>query len=449
MGPEMGIDDMAQAWRDRGVRFWAHRGGNISVMFALLCVPMIGATGLAVDYGRALTVKHRLAAAVDSAAVGSIAEKSPGAQAATGMTTDGRIPLGETDARQLLDANLIKLIDADDVAFTVAVEKHGNLLKSRIDYTANVPTTLAKVFGKTAFTVSGTATAEHQVAVYQDYYILIDNTPSMGIAATSADIKTMENNTADQQQGRCAFACHETQGTQKKDNYAVARKLGVNLRIDVVRQATQALTDQAKISRGIADQFRMGVYTFGAAAEAAGLTTVADQTTNLSTVKTKAQNVDLMTIPQQGYNNDQQTSFDSVFGGIKSKIGVAGDGSTADRRQKILFLVSDGVGDSYKPLGCTRKLTGSTRCQEPIDTRICQPLKDQGVKIAVLYTTYLPLPSNDWYNTWIKPFQSQIATRMEACASPGFYYEVGLNQGIQEAMLALFAKTIRVVRLSS
>ena len=417
-------------------------------MFALLCVPMVGVTGLAIDFGRTLTVKHRLAAAADSAAVGAIAELSPGAQAAIDMNTNGRIEDGEIDARQLLTANLVNIVDADDVTFDVTVRKDDNVLSSQINFTANVPTTLGRIFGKKTLSVAGTATAEHQVATYQDYYVLLDNSPSMGIAATTADIQIMENNTSKQAQGKCAFACHETKGSQPMDNYGVARKYGVNLRIDVVRQATEALTDQAKTSQGIPDQFRMGVYTFGAAAEAAGLTTVSDQTTDLSKVKTLAGKVDLMTIPNQGYNNDQQTDFDTIFKGMNAKIDVTGDGSTAAKRQKILFMVSDGVGDAYKPVGCTKLKTGS-RCQEPIDTKVCQTLKDRGVKIAVLYTTYLPLPSNSWYNSWIKPFQSEIATRMETCASPGFYYEVGLNQGIKEAMLALFAKTIRTVRLSS
>ena len=66
----------------------------------------------------------------------------------------------------------------------------------------------------------------------------------------------------------------------------------------------------------------------------------------------------------------------------------------------------------------------------------------------MLYTTYLDLPTNAWYNSWIKPFNagpydpasvnSEIARKMEDCASPGFYFEVTPTQGISEAMNALF-----------
>jgi len=110
--------------------------------------------------------------------------------------------------------------------------------------------------------------------------------------------------------------------------------------------------------------------------------------------------------------------------------------------------VADGVGDSYKPSACTKKTTGG-RCQEPIDTSFCAPLNARGVKIAVLYTTYLLLPKNSWYNTWISPFQSQISTKMAECASPGLYFEVTPTDGIADAMKALFLKVAKQPRLTS
>ncbi|MNL83838.1 hypothetical protein D3C87_2116020 [compost metagenome] len=66
----------------------------------------------------------------------------------------------------------------------------------------------------------------------------------------------------------------------------------------------------------------------------------------------------------------------------------------------------------------------------------------------MLYTTYLPLPSDNWYNTWIKPFQSEIPKKMEACASPGLFFEVNPSQGISEAMAALFQRIVSKAHLS-
>lgn len=52
-------------------------------------------------------------------------------------------------------------------------------------------------------------------------------------------------------------------------------------------------------------------------------------------------------------------------------------------------------------------------------------IKNRGIRIAVLYTTYYPLPTNPWYNTYIAtyiaPFQSRIGPTMQSCASPGLF----------------------------
>ena len=66
----------------------------------------------------------------------------------------------------------------------------------------------------------------------------------------------------------------------------------------------------------------------------------------------------------------------------------------------------------------------------------------------MLYTTYLPLPTNPWYNTWISPFVNNIGPQMQACASPGFYFEVTPTDGISDAMNALFEKAISTARLT-
>ncbi|MDC9808969.1 TadE/TadG family type IV pilus assembly protein [Rhizobium binxianense] len=422
--------------------FIADRSGNFGIMTALLMVPLLGTAGMAVDFAHALSLRTQLYTAADAAAVGSIAEKSGAVAAAMTMSGNGTISLGKTDARNIFMSQMSGELADVKVDLGIDVTKAANRLSSQVSFTATVPTTFMRVLGRDSITISGTATAEYQTASFMDFYILLDNTPSMGVGATATDVATMEKNTSDS----CAFACHETEN--KNNYYNLAKKLGVSMRIDVVRQATKELTLTAKSTRVSNNQFRMGVYTFGTKAEDARLTTISDPTDDLDQVRSYTDAVDLMTIPKQGYNNDQQTSFDNALTQMKTIITTPGDGSTSATPQKILFFVSDGVGDSEKPKGCTKKLTGN-RCQEPIDTSFCQPLKDKGIRIAVLYTTYLPLPKNSWYNTWISPFQSQIPTKMQECASPGLYFEVTPTQGITDAMKALFLKVIRAPRITS
>jgi hypothetical protein len=57
--------------------------------------------------------------------------------------------------------------------------------------------------------------------------------------------------------------------------------------------------------------------------------------------------------------------------------------------------VSDGVADGSNT-GCLKPKSGTSRCQSPINPALCKTLKDRGIKIAVLYTTYLALPTNAW-----------------------------------------------------
>jgi hypothetical protein len=115
----------------------------------------------------------------------------------------------------------------------------------------------------------------------------------------------------------------------------------------------------------------------------------------------------------------------------------------------VLFFVSDGVNDSHMPASsCSQPLAPGGRCQAPIDVSYCTTIKNRGIKIAVLYTTYLPLPTNAWYNSWIAPFVSQIGTNMQNCASPDLYFEVTPTQGISDAMNALFKKVVSQARLT-
>jgi hypothetical protein len=135
-------------------------------------------------------------------------------------------------------------------------------------------------------------------------------------------------------------------------------------------------------------------------------------------------------------------------------IGTPGNGTTA-APQKYLFFVSDGVADENNT-GCLKPTTGG-RCQSPINPALCTTLKNRGIKVAVLYTTYLALPTNAWYNTWIAPFNlgpygpslnSEIAQDMASCASPGLYFEVSPTQGISQAMSALFQRALADARIS-
>jgi hypothetical protein len=116
-----------------------------------------------------------------------------------------------------------------------------------------------------------------------------------------------------------------------------------------------------------------------------------------------------------------------------------GTGAANDKPQEVMIFVTDGVEDEN---------VNGKRQQSLMDPGWCTIIKNRGIRIAVLYTTYLPLPTNSWYNTYIAPFQAQIGPTLKSCASPGLYFEVNTDQDISAAMSALFQNAVQTAYLN-
>ena len=61
-------------------------------------------------------------------------------------------------------------------------------LTATVSYTATLTSLLPGLLGSTFTSVSGTSTATATLPTYVNFYLLLDNSPSMGIGATAADI---------------------------------------------------------------------------------------------------------------------------------------------------------------------------------------------------------------------------------------------------------------------
>ena len=438
--------------RDSMRRFSRDRRGNVAIIFALSMIPCVFLIGMALDFTSATQKRVQLNAAADAAALAAVTPSMM-----TQTTTAAK-----TAATNAFNAVASNVTNATSITPTISVNStNGGLTRTvSVSYTANstnaFPNVLKLLSGtsQTNWPISGSSTSTSTTSPNIDFYLLLDNSPSMNIAATSAGIATMVANTA--AQGGCAFACHESHPSSDnlgnpngEDNYTLAANLGVTTRIENMVAATQALTTTAN-TVGSANNatYRMAVYTFNNS----GTSTVQSLTSSLTTVSSAASNIDVLEVYDNNCltvsncNNDTDTDFNSAMSSINGIMPAPGSGAAGNPPQEVLFLVTDGVDDKVSAT-CSETLSGN-RCQQPFDTTWCTTVKNRGIRIAVLYTEYLPLPTNDWYNTWISAWQPQIAVNLQSCASTGLYFSITTNGDITTAMQALFEQAVATARLT-
>lgn len=417
----------------------------MAMFMALAAVPIIFSVGAGVDYSTSNMVKTKLQAVADAAALSAVdhTEISDTAANAQAVATT----VFNTEAANLRNVTITSI--------NVTVTDTNNSRSSVVNYTATKNNAFMGLLGIATTTISGSASAAAGLSVNINFYLLLDNSPSMNIAATSAGIQTMVNNT--QAQGGCAFACHESDpaadnlgNPNGEDNYTLARNLGVVTRMQNLASATQSLMTTAAATEGSnTSQYQMAIYTFANN----GLSTVQSLTSNMTTAQQSAGTINVLQVYKNNWltstnnNSDMDTNFETAMSQINGIMPNPGLGTPTSTPQEVLFVVSDGVDDESNASSCSKTLSGS-RCQQPFNTTWCTSIKNRGIQIAVLYTAYLPLPTNTWYNNWIAPFQSQIAPNMESCASPGMFFSVTTDGDITAAMQALFAQAIATARLT-
>jgi Flp pilus assembly protein TadG len=410
------------------------------MIFGLLVIPLFFSAGMAVDYSIASRVKDQLNSAADTAALSAV---TPGmmAQSSTQATTV---------ATNMFNGQLstVRGVNAKAVSVTVNVTDSGLTRTAQVSYTASVQNAFAGVYGQYTTSLKGGSTASATSAPNIDFYMLLDSSPSMAIAATTAGINTMVAATS--AQGGCAFACHQyntaTDGLGNpggEDNYALARNLGVTLRMDNVQSAVKNLTSTAQLTMGQNNAaYRIAIYTFDA-----NFNTIQTLSSNLSAVQSAASNIVLLEVYKNNWltstnnNSDADTNYDNAMSQVNAIMPNPGGGTNTfgDTSQEVLFLVTDGVED---------EMVSGKRQQSLMSNSWCTTIKKRGIRIAVLYTTYLPLPTNSWYNTYIAPFQAQIGPNMQSCASPGLYFEVKTDGDITAAMNALFRLAVSTAHLT-
>ncbi len=438
--------------------FLRNESGNFGILTALVMAPLVGVAGMAIDFGRALSLRHDLMGIADAAALGAISEGSKGRIAIQKMKGDGEVVIAANDGRNIFMAQRaggnLDLAELD-LDVDMAVTKKGETITSSATFQARMPTIFMRVLGKDSITLTGTASAAYGTygKSYTDFYMLLDNSPSMGIAATTSEIKRMKELTKAATGRACAFACHvgyyDNKGNfidRKDQTYEIAKANKITLRIDVVAKAAKALIDKIVATASLSDQYRVATYSFGSFALKTGarIEKVSALTVDMTRAANATKDVTLMTTDHDWYNDNALTNFEVALTEIGKEItGDGGDGTSAALSEKVVYFVTDGMGD-YKPTGkCGGSPEGSSgRCLAPINTTYCTNLKNRNIKIAVLYTTYIPLDGDGTWDGLIKnKFADKISPALKECASPDLFFEVGPDDDMEAAMVKLFVQS--------
>jgi Flp pilus assembly protein TadG len=429
---------------DQIQRFRNHESGAMALFVGLASIPIIFSVGAGVDYSTASMAKSKLQAVADAAALSAVDHTAISGTAAAAQSTAQSVFNSEASNLNNVTINNVSVTVTDSATSRSAV----------VSYTATKNNAFMGLLGIPTTTINGQAQSAAGLTVNINFYLLLDNSPSMNIAATTSGINTMVANT--QAQGGCAFACHESNPSADnlgnpngEDNYTLAQKLGVVTRMENLASATQSLMTTAAATEGSnTTQYQMAIYTFANS----GLTTIQALTSNMTTAEAAAANINVLEVYDNNWltktnqNNDTDTNFESAMSAINTIMPNPGLGTPTSTPQEVLFIVSDGVDDEVAT-SCSQSLDGN-RCQAPFNTAWCTTVKNRGIQIAVLYTEYLPLPTNSWYNDWIAPFQNQISPNLESCASTGMFFSVTTDGDISAAMQALFQQAISTARLT-
>jgi Flp pilus assembly protein TadG len=529
------------------LRLWNNKAGNIAIITALVMIPLTFALGMAYDYTMAEARQDQIDGMADVATLAGVTPNQMANNWSTAQAFSQNLFASQIATVHGV-VNSSPTWTGGDAASGVSVNR-----TMTVTYTAASQNVFASLLGMSTFPLKGSSTATSSTAPNIDFYLLMDTSPSMEIAATTAGMATMTANTQQEsdntthtspktdswtganwpvvnamQQGPggtpggngCTFGCHQSSpadlttsnpfapcashidpatptkpavttcqfltstyqqikctssgvysdGTSfsvgsifpetGRDNYDLSRCLGVTLRIDLLNTAAQNLmTTAATTAANDHATYRMAIYVtdYNGEANPLALFQLQTLTSNLTTAKNTAATLQALEMCNNNNlacgdgNGDKDTDLDGALTLMNTTAYVpnpgTGTNNTGDTPQEVMFIVTDGLND--KTIG--------GRAYPPIDTRgagLCTAIKNRGIRIAVLYTTNIPLEES-WYESSVEPYlgyvgqptTDAIATAAQNCASTGLFYEVGTDGDVSAALVHLFQEAVAQARL--
>ncbi len=467
----------------------------VAMMFGLAAPVLVFGVGMAVDYGLYSREKARLNMIADEAALAAVSSSAMAQTPAQAQTLAQNIFLAQSSGLPQMQ------LASGQPTVVVSTDSSSLVRTATVTYSSTYSTIFAGVIGVSTLPASGQSVAQSAstAAPNTNFYVLLDNQGSMALPSTQAGITKMQSLTPLQLSGGCAFACHEaapnnpappfggdvmgnpcqpgTSGNNcpQIDNYQIARNNSIPLRFDEVTTAINTLISTASTLQGeMSPQptYQFAVYSVDAP-YVQGLYNVMPLTSNYaSTWTTDSSQLQLYTVYSDGgacavsgsnpcgtyvstgTQNGRNGSIDYLNVGffsspigtemqsLSSTIPTAGTGASGASPKEVLLIVTDGVEDTV----VNKKISITAWDSNALSA--CTTMKNNGVQIAVLYTTYYPTPGFWLYDDYVGNFQSSIGSTLQSCASPGLFMTAAINDSLTNDFLTLFQLVIQSSRLT-
>ena len=390
--------------------------GNVFMMMGFALLPLTFATGMGIDYARAMKAQTKLHAGADAAALTAVSKPLMPLPDATAAAY--AVQMFNAQAQSVLGNNNDTITGR---TVTAPTDPNTGRRTATGTYTATSPNFFSGLLGMATLSIHGVSQTTNATAPNIDFYMLLDVSESMALPTTSAGLSQVAaSNTSS-----CQFACHSTNDVKGKDAhgnmtdlYGVAQSYGLTLRITDEGTAVSKLTSDAQsTSSKNGASYRMAISTFRGVG---GFATLQPLTSNLSQAATTTTNLQ----PTLYYANncvtqackntdvgaaDEDTGSSDAFSHVNTLMPAPGTGLNGNQPQAIMFIITDGMRDETRPGG---------RPEIAFDSSACSTIKSRGIRIAVLYTEYLAqsLANDNWSQTNVAPYLSQVEPALQACA---------------------------------
>ncbi len=523
----------------------------MAVLFATMIIPIVGLVGLAIDYGIWNETYSSLFVAASSAALNAAkVAASAEAQADPNYLTEGQTAGQEWFLAELGQGSYAA--DSGTTLPTVKVSSSANVITAKVTYTSTVQSVFGRVFNQAQYPIAVNASATMSAGSYLEVILMLDNSSSMSLGATPADMTTLtkrspcdisnewtrtassstysqlsqenysefqDNFQGTQYDGTlaypvqdgtlklyqatlasgstgipycnsttpaggtcqqveqcpndvngyaayagppCAFACHWDSSKAAglgTDLWALARKQGVTLRLDTVKNATNlVLTAMENNNISAINNLSVGIYTFNTTLnpiypgtscvpQTAGCEAGSNWSAAISAVGLPPQTSGTYTdtgiqpvVAATTGNNDNTEVEEAMKNLANNYVTAAGNGGSSTSPRKVLILITDGFEDD--PTG-----PGESGLRQAMPSSMCTPFKTMGYTVYVIYTPYYPL-MHEWYLANGVPIvegtsNQSITYNLQACASsPNDYIAASNQSSLNSALLAFLTDAL-------